>query len=508
MKRVRNSAVVAGLSFVNMAIGVGVQTWVAERLGTGRLADTFQTGVTLPTMLATAILGALPSLLIPNLVGEHGLNALGRRATGSVVALGAVLTVACFALASPMSKAMAPAFPVSQQADLAMFVRVTAPCALIAVFCAIGQSRLHATHRFGIVGAAGLVNGIGLFVSLQFLALFHVGVSELALCVVAGYLAQLLWMVPGYRAKATSHRGIESTAIVWSACLLVLTYVILRVQPVIERSLASSLGAGTTASFGYASKIQQALLTFAAFGVGVVTLPAAAAELRAGRTAEASSTFEKSLELTLVVTIFACCAGIATCRLLVAGLFAHGAFSSSAVSEVSRLVLASLLLVLCSAIASPCVAVLYAASLSRRVIFSGVCGLVLGVCASFALRWAIGGTGILLGSGVGAALSLCIHVRNVSVALPEWSPLDYLIRVRVALAVYTFPLLGFSVLAAITEQREFPDGFAGQPVKILLSLAIVTMFLLVCAAPGALRLVGWAVPRRVRIFADRRSVAR
>src|SRR5690242_699545 len=47
----------------SMIVGVAFQSFLADRLGTGRSADAYYLGATVPTLIATALLGAAPNAL-------------------------------------------------------------------------------------------------------------------------------------------------------------------------------------------------------------------------------------------------------------------------------------------------------------------------------------------------------------------------------------------------------------------------------------------------------------
>lgn len=476
----RWAGTVAALAVLNMGVGLLAQRWLAARLGTSSTADAFQTGVALPTTIATAFMSGIPTALVPTFVSRRERQqALLTRAEavgllGFSVALMAGVMVSAGWLAAVLGGA--------DRVSIASFLRVSALLFPIVAAAAVAQANLHSQNRYRFSGSSGVANGVGLLASFALIGGPSPTVVELAVCVVCGYVVQILWVAVGFRGLQRGSRT-STTTMLLPAMFLIGSYLVVRLQPVVERSLAVGLGTGSAATLGYAGKVQLGLTLLAGFGVSVVALPAAASHAAAGALERVARTLDESFQLTAAATLVACTAGWALAVPTVQTVLATGAFENSEIVPTAHVIRAGLLVVAAGALSGPLVSTLYACQARRRVVASGLVALVVGFVASLALRSSFGTNGIVLGSGIGSVAAFAVQLVAVRQLLHGWSPLTALRRVRAPFLSLTASTVGYAMIVG----RLAAAPTTGSSLMLLVLLGLV--FVGLCT-PAALWTMG------------------
>ena len=480
-QRMRWAGTVAALAVVNMGVGLLAQRWLASRLGTSSTADAFQTGVALPTTIATAFMAGIPTALVPTFVArrEARQSLLSRNEALGLFVFALALMIAVMASAGWFAEVLGSA----DRASIANFLRISALLFPVVAAAAVAQANLHAQNRYGLSGSSGVANGVGLLLSFVVIGRSAPTIQDLAVCVVCGYLAQVLWVAVGFRGLRGGQRPAAAAALL-PVLFLIGSYLVVRLQPVVERSLAVGLGTGSAATLGYAGKVQLGLTLVAGFGVSVVALPAASVHVAAGAFSKVARTLDEAFQLTAVAVVIACAAGWALAVPIVQTVLATGAFPDSDIVPTAHVIRAGLLVVAGGALSGPLVAILYACQARRRVVASGVAALMVGLLASLVLRRSFGVNGIVLGSGLGSCAAFVVQFLSVRRVLHGWSPVAALWRVRAPFACLTATALAFAVIVG---------RLAGAPMKSpsLLVLVVLGVSFVTLCAPSAL----WVVVR-------------
>ncbi len=459
-----------------MGVGLFVQRWLASRLGTSATADVFQTGVALPTVVATAFMSGLPMVLIPIFIERRKLrqSLLSSAEASGLLAFSLVLTAVLISGAGWLAQI----FGSSYRESIATFLRVSAPLYPLVTLASIAQANLYSQNRYGFAGSSGLANGVGLLLGLQVTGGNTPSVTDIALSIVFGYLAQTLWVATGLRGIRVKQQP-SNKKILRPTVLLVGSYMVIRLQPIIERYLAVNLGVGSAASLGYATKVLLGFTLLAGFGVAIVTLPAASAYFSSGELSKASHALNHAFQLTVVATLLSCTAAWSLSVPIVQTVLANGAFQFSAIVPTSDLIRSGLLTVAFGALSGPLVAILYAAQARSKVVVSGLICLGVGFFSSFILRRPFGTNGIVFGSGLGNLAAFVFQLIAIRQILHGWSPLAAIWKVRIPFATLFFA--AFVGAAAIGSFTSAPTK--GQPILSLLIpgllfTAVVTPFAL------------------------------
>ncbi len=415
----------------SLSIGVGVlfQSYLAAHIGTGQEADVFYLGTTLPTLLATAILGSASSALIRFATESPRLFAL--RESGSLprklAAIAGFFSLGMGAAAAGMWLDVIPVYSADVRHGVAEFLLITTlvpPLAMVAGSGAVlGLSR----YRFVVGTYGGAVNGVGLFAAT--LALSPVGLKapELGIAVDIGYIAQALFVSSVLRSAsgAADIPRPEAASVARKATVaflfLMVASAIYKSQPVVERTVGAAVGAGIPAALGYEDKITSALMLLAAFGFAMAALPSLSLLLSKGDTRSAARHVRTALIATSASTVAAVAFGAVAAGDLVRVLYERGAFGPHAATVTRTLILFALPSIVFGALAGPIVSVAYAAGRIQHVARTGVVGFAVGTATTIALAATVGYRGIVLGTAAGFAFTFVVFAARIGTILPEWS---------------------------------------------------------------------------------------
>lgn len=493
----RQSTVVFGGLATSIALGVALQSYLANQLGTSPQADVFYLGTAIPTLIATATLGSSSNALIryatesPRILDPRTPRSPGR----VLVLLAAGLSVLLALLGAALLGGVVSFGPQGSTAELGTFFLVVAIVPLLISLTALGSVLALANHDFLRAAWGGAANGLGLLVATVGLsALGDLTAAKLAVAVVIGYVVQLAFVGSAFKRHGGEREtstlvdpGVARAAIT-GVLVLIGASLIYKSQPLVERAVGASLGTGIPAALGYTDKITMALSQLATYGFAMAALPSLSRDLAASNHAGASARLRATLVGTAVSTAIVVAFALSSSHDIVNVLYAHGNFSDASADLTHSLVLLSLPSVVFGALAGPLVAATYANKRVKDVARIGIIGFVAGTTSTIALAVAIGAEGIVLGTAVGFATTLALFMLTVPQSLPEWSWRD-LGRTHAPEVLASAIAIGLAWL--VCTQISTPDGTVPT-----LGVLGVRLLLVAAAGFGTLLLVRRTFDRR------------
>ena len=489
----RPAALMSALSVCNIIVGFAFQALVAALLGTNAVVDVFSAGVAVPTVIATAVLGAAPIVLVPayshHLVGEP--NALSRRSLELLLLCAALLSIVLFVAASPLAVGLAPGFSSERRHQLEVFLRIVAVVPLLATVAALGQAFAYSARRFGLAGSSAIANGAFLLGATVLAQRDGLTASDLAWSVVIGYLGQVAWVAPQVLRTTRTLTG-DSTRQANRTLLITLgfmavTSIFYKSQPVIERLLGSTVSEGLPAALSYAGRFGQGLTLVASFAVSLVAMPQLADAVAARDWSFTQRIISISLTFTLVTTL--CVVGfcVACYQRLPEVVLQRGDFTQDDARVTGDLLLAFVPGIAAGTLAGPLVNAYYALRRQHFVAYVGIAGTALGGLASALLAGIYGGPGITLGTSLGFIITLMVFATRLSSVIPSWSWRAYLFEIRLWLGVGAISVTG---LAALGAWLPHPHAAATRAIWLTVLLAASA-----AALPGLALLFGWRPPK-------------
>jgi putative peptidoglycan lipid II flippase len=252
----------------------------------------------------------------------------------------------------------------------------------------------------------------------------RLGVTGLAIGVVAGALGHLLVQLPALRQAGFRFRpslDVGDRDVSQALRLMIPRAVALgagQITIVVATSLATGLEPGSVTAFTFAFTLMSIPLSVVGVPLGVVTLPALSRDLARGAVEPFIALLERSLRLIVFVVAPIVALGIVLREPAVTLLFNHGRFDQAGVALVAATLLLLLLALPAEALITILVRAFYAGRDTRTpaaaALLAMTISITIAVLAVSALDWGLAGigAGIAVGSSIEAVLLILILRRR------------------------------------------------------------------------------------------------
>jgi putative peptidoglycan lipid II flippase len=301
-------------------------------------------------VIATIVSGSLGYVLVPAIAdriaagSQRDAAKVASQVGAYLLALSVLITAFVVIEALPLTALLCPGFSSEEREMTAGLIRILAALITANSLIAHLNALYHSYQRFAAPAIAGV---IGTLVTLLYVVILHQrqGIFSVAWGIVAGAAVTVVLLLPlvASQLKLSGAATLQAVHPATRRCLwllmpLVLGAIYWRLDPLLDRYLASRLPTGSIAHLGYAWRLISGLMLIGTSGLSIVAFPAIAAHAAAGRRAELSAELAHAIRffLFLIVPI---CMGLAAFRVpVVRLLFEHGKFTSSDTQAVALLV--------------------------------------------------------------------------------------------------------------------------------------------------------------------------
>jgi putative peptidoglycan lipid II flippase len=282
-RRIFAAMVAVGVAtLLGKVIAMGRDVAVASFFGTSDAVDAFFIALAVPSYVSQVLTGSLPVALIPiylRVQERHGAPAAGRLLSSLVVVAAALVAAASavLALAAPFVLPLAGATFGGEKLELTQrLFLIILPAIFISGISGILAGVLNAHERFVLAAVTPAFMAV---TSMAFLLIagHQWGVYALAIGFAAGYLAEALvlgWAVRRQNLFASTDwrvwRHPEVREVLGQYAPLLVGAALMSSSPLIDQTMAASLGAGKVAALSYGSKIVTAGL-----GIGITAVTTA-----------------------------------------------------------------------------------------------------------------------------------------------------------------------------------------------------------------------------------------
>lgn len=390
------------------------QMVVASAFGARAELDAFLAANTLPQYVAIVVVGALSPVIVPVFV-EHRARQSEDEAfrvanvmlTLVAVVLGGV-AVAGALFARPLIEWTTPGLSRESLETATRVAWVSWPTIVFGSLTTLLMGIYQAQSRFSWSSA---VPFIGSLVNLVVVAVLAqpLGVMGLALGALMNIALQFVLLAPiAFRrfqpSLAFARPGVPQVLrLVWP---LLLSGLVVRWAPVVERYFASGLGEGTIAQLGYAYRISIVASALLATGITTVVFPQMAVNIAASNGADLRRTVSLGLRVMWMLVAPAVTVGIALAPPLIDEMLHRGQFSQSDASAVVLLLRIYLVSMVGGCIGSITGRTFYAMKAMRLLAIMGVIEAVAYLAYTYALVQWLGAAGIALGLTAWLLLSI------------------------------------------------------------------------------------------------------
>ncbi len=319
---------------------------IAAFLGAGSAADAFFVAFRLPNLFRRLFAdGAFAAAFVPifaEILTDRGRAAAGRFAADTLSAMAAALLVFCTAMQIAMPwviDVLAPGFADEPEKfrTAVLFGRIAFPYLLFISLVACLGGVLNALGRFAAAAAAPILLNLTLILFLLAAAPVLPGPGHaLAWGVSAAGILQFLWLFEACRREGMAFR-LRAPRLDRRVRTLLrrgLTGAVgagaVQINLVVGTALASLLPTGAVSYLYYADRIYQLPLGVIGIAVGTVLLPLLARQLRSGEDEAAMETFNRAIEIAMLLTLPAAAALLVLPGPIVSVLFERGALTPAA----------------------------------------------------------------------------------------------------------------------------------------------------------------------------------
>lgn len=409
----RSAGWVSLWSFAQLIVQFGFQVVLAKYFGASADMDAFVAAIALPTVLSSIFIGSLGYALVPTFAERLGVGDTEKAwATANslllVLAVFTGLSAGAICLAArPLTEVLYPGFSSQQAEQTARLVTVLSWLMVTNGLIAYSQAIHHCHKRFSVPAIAPVL-GIG--TTLAIVLLFQdSGIDAVGAAVLLGSVvtAAVQFAFPLFRFRLRFRMDDGARRCLRLMLPLVCGAAYYRLDPLVDRYLASELPTGSVSHLGYAARLVTALLLISTSGLAVVAFPNLAIQRAAGRLDEFRAEVAHALRC-LCVIITPIVVGLGWyAHPTVRCLFERGEFTASDTKTVALLLVLYMGMVVAAAYGDIAAKVFYALSDTRTPTIIGCVGFTLGVALKLALTPAFGVAGIV-------AATSCYYLANVA----------------------------------------------------------------------------------------------
>ena len=399
----RSAGWVSLWSLGQLVVQFALQVVLAKCFGAGAEMDAFVSAIALPTVLSAIFVGSLNFALIPTISQRmaHGEDDAAWSTASGVAWLlllfTAVLSAVVFLFAVPITRLLYPGFVVTQTALTAQLLTILAWLLVSNGLIAFSTAVLHCQKRFTVPAIAPVV-GTGLTLALV-IAYRERGIAAVAQAVLAGsLLVAALQMAALPITRLRLFRRLDPGVY---QCLrlmapLVSGAMFFRLDPLVDRYLASELSTGSIAHLGYAMRLVTALTMVATSGLAVVAFPNFARQHASGKPEAFCQEISHALRCLCVIMVPIVLGLGCYSRDVIHDLFERGEFTAEDTRIVALLLVLYLGMVVGAACGDVAAKIFFALSNTRTPTIIGCAGFGLGLLLKILLTPNLGVTGIAI----------------------------------------------------------------------------------------------------------------
>ena len=340
----RFAATVGGYTMISRILGFARDILIAATVGAGPVADAFFVAFKLPNFFRRLFAeGAFNAGFVPLFTeilqrdGREAAQAFAERAL-SLLLVTLLLFVTAFQIAMPwVMHILAPGFvDEPEKFELAvLFTRLTFPYLLFISLVSLMGGVLNSLQRFAAVAATPILLNITLICAITLATPWLPTPGHaLAWGVAVAGMVQFLWLILSCRRAGIVLRlpWPRLTPRVRQLLRLILPAAlgagVVQVNLVIDIILASLLPEGSVSYLFYADRLNQLPIGVVGVAVGVALLPMISRQVAAGAEADAQTSMNRAIELSLLLSVPAAVAFAVAPEALIGALFQRGAFGA------------------------------------------------------------------------------------------------------------------------------------------------------------------------------------
>ncbi len=320
---------------------------LAAYYGASQASDALAAALVLPSVLAAIISGSLAYVLVPELVAkfeDDGQQRAGWQLAFYVgiitVVISGAISISLLLAAEPVCGWLYDDMAPDDRAQTVRLLKILSVQVVLLSLISWAQSVFHSRHQFVLPALGGVLGtALGLVLAMQ---QGHRDIAVFAWAINLGGLVSVLIHLVPLATQWTQPKADQAS--LWRLALalapLLLGAAFIRLDPLVDRVLASELDSGSIAHVNYAQRIMAALLAVGTSSLSVIAFPQLAQQLTASGKEGMASYFALAFRrLVLLVVPIAMGFSVFSVR-IISDLLQRGEFTSEDSRVVGLLVVA------------------------------------------------------------------------------------------------------------------------------------------------------------------------
>jgi putative peptidoglycan lipid II flippase len=485
-------------------IGFAREVYVAAQVGLSPELDALIIGIALPT---TNFLGVgVTKALVPSYLEARrtGGSHRARRVAGSILAVsiagGFAITALLYVAAEPIVALTGPGLDAVSRESATSYLRVLSPAALFAAVSAVPFAVLQAERRFRAIGTSIIA---GPLVTLIFMLMTwdRLGLESIAIGTLIGQVTMpALMLIATFRygvapALIGTLRGLGLRAFARHALPLSVGSLVLRLNPILDRAIASIVQSGGVAALRFADSLIRSPITAISPAWSGAVYPALVQAAQAEGSSQLGRATDRTVRYTIAVFTPISFLSAAVAPVAVSTVYSRGAFTSDDVQEVAAIVAAFAPLITILMTAGVVTNALNARRSSMVLLVSSIFNVLINLTLDVVLGLAFGVAGIAFASSVTMGTILVFTAIRLG-RLEDGFGMRVMARTVTMACVASLP--ASLAIAVVCWSGWLPDGFlVGMASLVVFGLTGLAAYLAVAT------LIGLREPRELVAFAVR-----
>lgn len=397
--------------FVQLGLQFVYQLCLARWFGAGREMDAFQAVQAVPLVLSTILVGSLQYAFVPLFIQRKtrlGEQAAWDLANSTGLVLVPLVTVICTLgtlFAPQIIPVLVPDFDAPTRTLAIELFRIM--IWLMWTICVTAYLQtLHQSAQVYRATAVAPVIGTLVTFAASAASITRGGIHAMAWSALAGALVTVLWQLPLWWRRWAWHcvwrnelellwRGLWP---IWAGAA------VYKLDPLVDRYLASGYPPGSVSHLGYAGRLIAALLTLTTNGLAMVVFPVLAQHASTGNTDLLRRELQRALRLLVFLLLPLCAAVLWFSVPLVRDLFERGKFQPSDTTMVAALLVCHLGVLIGGSLGEILSKTIYAQGDTRSPTIIRSVGFAVGVVLKLWWGWTGGLLGLVWATSVSQLL--------------------------------------------------------------------------------------------------------
>ncbi|MGI6160492.1 MAG: murein biosynthesis integral membrane protein MurJ [Christensenellales bacterium] len=407
------------ITVISKCIGFIREMVIASQYGAGLERDAYIAAYTIPMMLSYILVSSITTTFMPaysaSLVedGKKGANALANTTQNVMFIASVALSVLAMFFVPQIIGFIAPAMSAEGQALAVKLGYFLIPVFIFEVMISFFSFLLNAHGKFMVPQAVSFLLNICIISSIVIFAP-SVGIYALIWGVLAGMLAQTV-VLGIYSGRFYTYRPYidlnnkHFKDIVHRLLPALMSVMVLEINAIIDRMLASGLGVGAMSVIEYSSKLLQFVTGTVIIAVTTVVYPRLSRQCAEKKIGELRNTTSRYISLMWGILLPIAIIAMLSSSDIVQVAFERGAFDAAATRSTSLALFYYLPGLVFIGIREVLKRVFFSLGDTKTTMYDGIINVAADSGLSIALAPYLGVGGLALGSSIAMALS-CVHL--------------------------------------------------------------------------------------------------